>query len=75
MDFLDRQLTNLGFPSGRIALTIKVCPCPSSIRSLFNTPSSVCSVIDLVRFNSEIVDVNECFRCLVFVLVLAVAIL
>ena len=68
---MDNPLTNLGFPSGRIALTIKLCPCPSSIRSMFNTPNSVWSVIDLVRFNSGIVDVNESFRCLVLLALVA----
>lgn len=45
------------------------------MRSIFNTPSSVWSVIDLVRFNSGIVDVNESFRCLVLVVALVAAIL
>lgn len=72
---MNNRLTNLGFPSGRIALTMKLCPCPSSMRSMFNTPKSVWSVIDLVRFNSGIVEPNEYFRCLAFVLALVVAIL
>lgn len=69
------RLTSLGFPSGRIALTIKLCPCPSSIRSMLNTPNSVWSVIDLVRFNNASDWPNECFLCLAFVLALVVAIL